>query len=128
MGAESRDVRNEAATQLLDFGFANYGIYRCEAAELDPIKVIGGSQNSCAVSHGASSVVLPKSAISSVSLSFSIPESISAPVHAGDEIGRVDFMSGGKSVGSIAVVACVDVDRINFFEVLTRMLARFLLI
>ena len=128
MGAESRDVRNEAATQLLDFGFANYGIYRCEAAELDPIKVIGGSQNSCAVSHGAFSVVLPKSAISSVSLSFSIPESISAPVHAGDEIGRVDFMSGGKSVGSIAVVACVDVDRINFFEVLTRMLARFLLI
>jgi D-alanyl-D-alanine carboxypeptidase (penicillin-binding protein 5/6) len=30
MGAPTRDVRNDAARRLLDYGFANYALYRSE--------------------------------------------------------------------------------------------------
>jgi hypothetical protein len=57
MGAESRDVRNAIATQLLDWGFAGYGVYRAEAGTPEPIAVVGGTQRTCALSYGAFSAV-----------------------------------------------------------------------
>lgn len=128
MGAESRDVRNAIATELLDWGFANYGLYTAEATSLEPISVTGGSENICAVSYGVFSRVLPKGELSSVEAKVSLPEKLSAPIKAGDEVGQVEFLVGDRSIGSLPITADVDVPKINFFEVLTRMFARFLLI
>lgn len=128
MGAESRDVRNAAATQLLDWGFANYGFYTSESVELAPLAVTGGSQNSCKISYGTFTAVLPKSAVGSVEQKVILPETVAAPVKEGDEIGTVEFLSDGKVIGSIPIVADQSVEKIDFFEIFTRMIAKFLLI
>ena len=128
MGAESRDIRNAAATQLLDWGFANYGLYTADAGEIEPMTVVGGSQNTCKASYGSFSAVLPKSELASVEVKMQLPDSLTAPVKAGDEIGCVEFSVDGKNVGSVPIVADESVEKINFFEILTRMLASFLLI
>ena len=49
MGAESRDIRNASATSLLDFGFANYTLYRAPTITLQPIRVLGGVRATCTV-------------------------------------------------------------------------------
>jgi D-alanyl-D-alanine carboxypeptidase (penicillin-binding protein 5/6) len=62
-----------------------------------------------------------------VECSVELPESIAAPVKKGDSVGRVVFRCEGKEIGSAEIVALSDVERIGFFELLGRMLAKFLL-
>lgn len=128
MGAESRDVRNAIASELLDWGFANYGIYQAPAKELEPISVVGGIEPKCPISYGSFSAVLPKAKIASVEARLTLPEQIEAPVKEGDRVGTVGFFSDGEMFGCIDVCAEKAVERINFFEILRRLTARFLLI
>ena len=128
MGAESRDVRNAIATELLDWGFANYGLYQAPAAELAPLAVIGGAEDICELSAAPFSCVLPKNLIGGVEQKITLPESVTAPVKLGDEIGTIEYLAGGKTVGSVPIVANSEVPKIDFFEILKRMITRFLLI
>ncbi len=128
MGAETRDGRNAAATALLDWGFANFGLYQQKGAELDPIPVRGGMLDACRVSYGDFSVVLPKSALASVKLETELPQELNAPVKGGDKIGRIRFLSGSEKIGEVSVCAIESVAKINFFEIFTRIFAKFLLI
>ena len=128
MGAESRDVRNAAAVSLLDWGFANYGLYTSPAGNADPIPVTGGVRNACGLEYSAFSCVMPKSKIASVEQKILLPESIAAPVRKGDAIGTVSYLSDGEQIGQVNIVASETVEKINFFEILRRMLAGFLLI
>ena len=128
MGAESRDVRNAIATELLDWGFANYGLYRADAGTAEPIAVTGGAVDSCTGSFGAFACVLPKSKLSAVERKITVPQSISAPIAKGAEIGTVEYLLEGKSIGAVSVVANDDIPKINFFEVLNRIWTIFLLV
>ena len=128
MGAESRDVRNATATQLLDWGFANYGIYSAERAEPEPIVMQGGTQNTCRIAYNAFSCVLPKNEIPLVEIAVTVPEKLSAPLLENAVVGEVVFSVKGRVIGTCDVVTLERVDRINFFQIFKRMLTRFLLI
>lgn len=128
MGAESRDLRNALATQLLDWGFAGYGLYRFAEGETEPIPVTGGMQETCATQYSAFTKVLPKRDVSAVQVRTNLPETVAAPVKVGDTVGTIDFLSGGVCIGSVPIVAAESVDKINFFELFRRILAKFLLI
>lgn len=128
MGAESRDVRNATATQLLDWGFANYGVYSADAAELDPIALQGGTQNTCRIAYNAFSCVLPKNEIPLVEITVTLPEKLSAPLTENTAVGEVVFSVKGRVIGTCDAVTLEHVDRINFFQIFKRMLTRFLLI
>ena len=56
-----------------------------------------------------------------------IPDAVSAPVKKGDVVGSVTFTLDGDEIGKADVVASEDVDKISFFEVWYRILAKFLL-
>ena len=127
MGAESRDVRNGIATQLLDFGFANYGLYTYEGKQLDSIKVLGGELENVTIAHDTFTCVLPKNAISTVEAHIEIPESLTAPIRAGENIGVVRFVSQGGEVGQIPIQAIQTSEKIGFWHLFERMLAGFLL-
>ena len=128
MGADSRDVRNAAAVSLLDWGFANYGLYTAPAGSAAPVPVTGGVRNACALQYDGFSRVLPKAKIASVEQKLLLPESIAAPVREGDVIGSVSYLLNGEPIGQVNVTAAEGVEKIDFFEILRRMLAGFLLI
>lgn len=128
MGAESRDARNAIATQLLDWGFANYGLFTAEAGAVEPVRVVGGSSDLCHAEYAAFSCVLPRAELAKVEGKCELPELLSAPIRAGDAIGEYVFYRDGERVGAVAITACEDVPKINFFQILLRMLAGFLLI
>lgn len=128
MGAESRDVRNACAASLLDWGFANYGIYRADAGSAGEVRVTGGVQNHSTLGFTAFSCVLPKGKIAGVTREISIPEHVAAPLGAGDPVGTVTYCSEGTPIGSVPVTTCEAVGKIDFFEILKRVTAAFLLI
>ena len=128
MGAESRDVRNAIATSLLDWGFSNYGLYQCDEGALEPIHISGGVKNDCGASYPSFSKVLSKKDISGIEKRINVPKILSAPIHAGDEIGSVEFILNDNVVGSVKICASETIEKINFFEIFKRILAKFLLI
>ena len=127
MGAESGDERNKAATSLLDWGFANYGVYRHEAQQLEQIKVAGGMVDKISVSYDSFSLITEKSNVGKIQYKIELPEVISAPVSDQDKIGDVIFTLDGKEIGRAPITASESVGKITFAELWLRILGRFLL-
>lgn len=122
MGADTRDIRNEAAKQLLDYGFANYSIYQNSGGEAGRIKVIGGVKNSCSLAYPEFTVLMPKGKNRSVQTEFLIDEQIKAPVEIGDRVGTVRYICDGETIGESEVTACEQVDKIGYIGLLLKML------
>ena len=123
MGAPTRDVRNAAATSLLDWGFANYGKFSYDSGEFENIKVIGGVSDSIKAKHDMFSCILEKDGLSKVQFNIELPENISAPVKTGDVIGKIVFTLDGKEIGKVDICAAEDVDKISFLGLWYRMIA-----
>lgn len=128
MGAESRDVRNAAATTLLDWGFANYGLYSDPGGACDSVTIKGGVENACSTSYGAFSCVLPKEKMKEIEKKFELPEFIAATIQKGDVIGSVIYLSNGSEIGRCQILASETIEKMDFFDILKRMTAAFLLI
>ena len=128
MGAESRDIRNAAATALLDWGFANYELFTAPAEAIEPIAVTGGMQDICSLTYDSFSCVLPKGTAANVEREILVPQAVGAPTSAGDTVGKIRYLSNGKELGSVDIKALENIAKIHFFEILKRMAAGFSLV
>ena len=126
MAADTRDIRNAAAAQLLDYGFANYSVYRAEAGE-HTLRVEGGTVSECRVAHDSFTALVPKGQSERVTAEVSIPEVVAAPLARGDEIGCIVYRLDGTEIGRVPVCACEDLEKIGFGTLFGRMLSQFLL-
>ena len=127
MAAPSRDVRNNAAKQLLDYGFANYGVFRQAKNELEPIKVSGGVSEFCKIESHEINIVLEKEKISKIESRTNIPEHVESPIRQGDKIGEVIFEYEGSEIAKIDVCAAENIDRIGFFGLISKIFEGFCL-
>jgi D-alanyl-D-alanine carboxypeptidase (penicillin-binding protein 5/6) len=127
MGAESGDKRNAIAAKLLDWGFANYGIYNYVPEKISDLKLKGGVIDRICVEAEEFSMVMDKGQISKIEYKINIPEAVKAPVKKGDKIGEIIFSCDGQEIGRSSIVATMDGEKIGFFDLFCRMLAKFLL-
>lgn len=126
MGAPSRDVRNECAKMLLDYGFSNYESYTSPKADLPELYVKGGVSDFCTLDVGSFSAVLKKGDGARVTYETVLPEELVAPVAQGDKIGEAIFKLDGQIIGKCDIVAAETVDKVSFSEILWRVMKRFL--
>ncbi|MCI5574159.1 MAG: D-alanyl-D-alanine carboxypeptidase [Clostridiales bacterium] len=127
MAAPTRDARNSSAAALLDWGFANYSLYRYDEGEDEDIPVLGGVDNILHTAHGDFCTVVKKGEEKKVEAQKELPESVSAPVRKGDAVGAITFRLDGGELGRIDISAAHGVDKISFGGLLLRMLKRFFL-
>ena len=128
MGAESRDIRNAAATTLLDWGFANFALFSEDAGTSDPITVKGSGVKEIIGTYPAFSCVVRREELSKIEKRVTLIEEVVAPISAGEKIGTVSYIYGDKEIGSVEVCSETDIKRISFFEILTYIFAKSLLI
>ena len=121
MGSPSRDVRNEETKRLLDYGFANYAVFSSEATELDPVKVPGGTSDYCRVGYDGISCVVSRGEKNRIEREIELPESLSAPIVAGEVLGRAVFRSGETVVGEVPIKALEPVGKITFPALLAKL-------
>ena len=124
MAAPTRDIRNAAASSLLDWGFANYGVYKAEAKALEPVRVIGGVRQNCSVVYPEFSCVVNKADISKISCEIELPESVAAPIKSGEKIGRAVYKLGDNEIGSADILAAQEVEKIDFWGLMLKMLSK----
>ena len=127
MGAETRDVRNAEAQKLLDWGFANYGVFEHAPGVLEPMRVLGGVEDNVKIAYEPFSLVVEKGRGGKIQYKTELPESISAPINKGDKVGEVIFTLDGKEIGRRDICATEGVERLGFFGIWWRMLGKFLL-
>ena len=122
MASPSRDERNESAKKLLDYGFANWEVASLGPEPLDDLVLNGGVYPTLPIKYEDSQLVLKKGSAAKLTKNLVLPETISAPVAAGDEVGKIEYLLDGEVVATLPIVAAEDRDRIGFGEVLSRFL------
>lgn len=128
MGADSRDIRNAAATSLLDWGFANYSVYRDDARSMENIKVVGGVASACPVQTNGFSAVISKSDIGKIECEEELPEVLNAPVKKGDAVGKIKYKINGEIIGECAVIANESIEKIDFWGIFEKLFIKMALL
>ena len=121
MGAPTRDVRNETARQLLDYGFANYSLYRAEGGPVGSVPVHGGVSDTLIAEAPPVCLLLPKGRAKSVQTELLLDPFVTAPVKAGDRVGKIRCLIGEEVVSETDVCAREDVARIGWGGIFRRL-------
>lgn len=124
MGSPTKDIRNNIARQMLDFGFANFSLYTRGESVLESVPVIRGKTDKVDVVSSEFSIVVPKSYVSQIEKVYEIPETIIAPINGGGKVGKILYKINGKQIGFSDVFVASDVEEIQFFDVFSGMMKK----
>ena len=117
LGSASGKERFQAASTLLDYGFAHY---ESAAAALP-----GDAPQTLPVEHGTAAAVplnyespghclMPKGEGGTLEAVVELPASLSAPVAAGEQVGRIKILHQGTEMCSYPITAAQNVDALSF--------------
>ncbi len=111
MAAPTKENRMADATALLNYGFANFTAYTPPVDCLSPIPVtLGEADFVQPILEDGGSLVMEKTKAGELETVLDLPETIAAPVEAGQKLGELKVMSGGEVILTAPVVAKESVD------------------
>jgi D-alanyl-D-alanine carboxypeptidase (penicillin-binding protein 5/6) len=70
---------------------------------------------------------VPKGDETKIERVVDMKESIAAPVREGEVVGTVKFVNGNETIGTADIVVTRNIEKIGFWQVLTRILRCFLI-
>lgn len=117
LGSASSKERFEAATALLDYGFANYENAVAELPEDAPatLPVTRGTTDAVTLQYDApQKCLMPKGQGKTLEVTVELPEVLQAPVEMGAQIGTVHLTNGGEELQTFSITAAQDVDALSF--------------
>ena len=118
LGAPSSSDRFDAATTLLDYGFAGWQAAPLPAMEERPLQltVKGGAESSVPLDYSAlpQSILLAKEKAGQLTAQLELPEQIDAPVELGQAVGSVRIFCEEELLGEYEVRAAADAPRMDF--------------
>lgn len=123
MKAETSDKRFADAKKLLEYGFANYAIYKPDEITLDNLKVLGGTKDSVGIKADCSELLIAKGRQNKIEMRVELDESVKAPVKKNTKVGVVKYSSEGQEIASFPIVTKESVEKITFLGILGRLLA-----
>ena len=118
LGAPSSSDRFDAATTLLDYGFAAYRAVLLPAVEDQPllIKVKGSAEESVPLDYSAlpGTLLMPKEGGAALTARVDLPDTLDAPVQQGQAVGTVRVLSGETLLGEYEIRAAADAPKMDF--------------
>lgn len=108
LGAASSAERFDAATALLDYGFANFENVAAPAPENAPasLPVTGGAEESVELRYAApEKILVQKGEGAALTAALELPGTLAAPLAEGKQVGTVTVYSGETALGSWPVTA-----------------------
>lgn len=122
LGSPSGKERFEAATALLDYGFANYEASAVPALPHAPLElpVRGAKQGTVQLDYAdlPLHVLLKKGEGKDLRTELVLPESVDAPLEQSQELGTVNLYAGDEKLGSWAVKSAMQVEKLDFASAL----------
>ena len=124
--APTSDDRFEDAKALLNYGFANFALLTVTPdAALLPLPVTLGERETVqGVLTQDNTLLLDKARAGNITQTLDLPESVIAPVAAGDAIGELVLTDpDGVTVASLPILAGEDVAHVTWWQMFQRFLA-----
>ena len=125
MKGNTSDSRNADAKTLLNYGFSTYALVDVQPEEPLPVLpvVLGTADTVSAVlPEEGRTLLLEKSQTGGLTQTVELPETVAAPVCAGDRLGTLTVSREGTVALAIPIVAGETVERLTWSETVTRML------
>ena len=117
LGSASGKERFEAATTLLDYGFANYENVTAELPADAPqaLPVTRGTSETVTLQYEApQKCLVPKGQGEQLHVEVELPQTLQAPVAAGTPVGTVHWKSGETDLQTFSITAAQDVEALSF--------------
>ena len=112
MGSQTSQERFAACKSMLDYGFANYTVYTPALQEDAAVSVeLGKTGTVKAVPAEATSLLVEKGQLSSVTSDITLEENVTAPVSKGQRLGMLTVKAGEQVLSQIPLVAETGVER-----------------
>lgn len=129
MAAPNTKERFNAATKLLDYGFANYSIVSGAkkgelVGELDVLKGITNKVNLVAASDF--NALIKKGQQGNIDKKVNIADNLHAPVEKGQKVGEIVFSAGGEEVGKVDVITSEAVEKVSVDKVFIKLVKHWL--
>lgn len=122
LGGESSADRFNAAKTMLDYGFANYAYFEPEPYKGGAIPVWGGTASSVETGAALEGLLLPKADAVGLAARVELATELTAPVEAGQIVGRVIYEKSGAEIRSVPVTALAAVPRISYGGIFLKLL------
>lgn len=101
----------------MDYGFAKCKLYEDENNDaLPPLPVLHGKENTLKVKYDGAFEYLDTEGrdLSAVEKTFSLPQSVEAPVNEGDILGEAVYTLNGTHIGSVSIRAAAAVEQADY--------------
>ena len=124
LGCETSDVRFESATNLLDFGFANYELAepQFDQSKITDVRIKNGIEKSISPSLAGAEKILVAKGSGEIEYTYEINTEMQAPVNKGDKLGTIVLKSGDDIIKTVYLKSDKDVKKISFSFIFTKML------
>ena len=126
LGGSTSDKRFADAKTLLNYGFASYSLVTVvPESPLPAVPLTLGTQKAVqSVLTDKNALLLEKSRANGLTQAVSLPDTVDAPVEAGEPLGTLDiFDASGTAVASLPLLAGESVARVSWFALFRRLLA-----
>ena len=121
MAAPTKEDRMADAAALLNYGFANFTAWTPPEESCAAVPVTLGRADTVALRmEGDSVCVLEKSAVSTVEAERRVPESLTAPVEKGQQVGELIVRNGGETLLTVPLCAAESVEAVTVFDLFGR--------
>ena len=125
MGAQTSQERTAACKSMLDYGFANYAVVCPNLEEEISVPVRLGSTGSVpAVPGEENRLLIDKGLKNGVTTEVSLPESVTAPVAPGQQLGTMVIRSGDRILAEVPLIADREVPRLTWGQLVVLVLRR----
>ena len=116
--------RFEGAKTLLNYGFAAYSLAQAQLpAPLQPIPVdLGDAPQVMPRLQGDPTILAAKEKVNNMEVQVELEEKLSAPVEAGQQVGKMTVTSNGEILAELPLTAEVGVARLTYWQILERCL------
>lgn len=129
LGAPTSKERFASASALLDYGFANYAVYSGIRAGEDggcvPVEK-GVEESVAAIAKTDCSALISKGARDSVEKVVELEETLSAPVAAGQVLGKLKLVQDGKTLAETELIAEKEIPKMPFGQMFWNVIRRWI--
>lgn len=129
MAAPDYKVRFSDAATLLNYGFANCRIYTdANTDELPSLPVTKGTSDTLSLCYQSPFhyIVTDGSDLSGITKELQLPESVQAPVAAGDVIGQAVYLQNGQKIGAVDLLSTQEIAKARYRDYLIQSLELYL--
>lgn len=124
LGAKTSDERFQSASNLLDYGFANYEVIAPEidTNQITSVKVRNGVEKEIIPVYNQTDKLMIKKGNGDITYEYKTEEEVKAPVEENQTLGEICIYSNGALIKSVKLYSSKEIMKINFNYIFKEML------